>query len=102
MINLQRLYKSLVVGGALMVGACNSTGKKQACPVEPSPPLKTQPAEKKASVEKGPDCLSICENTDSAAGIFCPDPSQDAAMNCCWLMTTQHPCCQELAKRADK
>ena len=94
MAQLDKLYKTLVVGGALLAGACASdrdTRKAEATPTkEPAPVSAPAPAEPAAPDQ---DCAAICsaETDDNKA---CPDPNNDGAMNCCWLMVPErHPCC---------
>ena len=80
-MNLEKLYKALVVGGAaLTIGGCASTGAS----VE---------AERRVNPT---DCNSVC--TNSGMAMFCPDPHQAKKnikqMNCCWLMPhPRHACC---------
>ncbi len=91
-MNLSRLYKTLVVGGAaLTFGACGSTHRGAGATEGKEPAAKTA----------GPlPCSALCTGTGREA--FCPeadqpevplDDRQKANLNCCWLMSPQHRCC---------
>lgn len=104
MLEFDNLYRTLVVGGAVLVGACATTGK-----TAPS----TGPADVPADAAASPDtpqeegaedltpdapvesealaCEEICEG-GPGRDMVCPDP-QLGFENCCWLMGDPHPCC---------
>ena len=109
------LYRTLVVGGAMLTGAC---APKQA-PTSEGPPTPDAGTTEEASASKtstdeasepepiveepetsdpGIDegelaCEEICDGPPGR-GRNCPDPELDL-QNCCWLMANPHPCCDE-------
>ena len=107
------LYRTLVVGGAMLTGAC---APKQA-PVSEGPPtpntgtteeaciqhfdrrnLEPEPVTGTETSDPGIDegelaCEEICDGPPGR-GRNCPDPELDL-QNCCWLMANPHPCCDE-------
>ena len=107
----QKLYRSLVVGGGLLVAGCASSQTSSSATAsnlgekEPSaPPLPSKSEAKKTptasdEVVKVPaaspktDELRCSECEGEGRGMMCPDPNIEG-MNCCWLMAAgQHPCC---------
>ena len=79
MTTFDKLYKSLVVSGAMLAGSCAATGDlREAQATQPAADL---------------DCAALC-SPQTEAERFCPDPNNDGVTNCCWLMVPeQHPCC---------
>ncbi len=93
MTTFDKLYKSLVVSGALLVSSCASTGDKRKAdsppPNEPAPVTEAAPAESEPKL----DCAALCE-PKTGPETFCPDPNNGDMSNCCWLMVPElHPCC---------
>ncbi len=89
-MGVERFYKILVVGGALLNAGCGAN---------PGTEPKTQRESKSEGAKKGvanptlAECAKICSGTPEN-GLICPDPSQDGLENCCWLMPAErHPCC---------
>ena len=79
MTTFDKLYKSLVVSGALLASSC--AGPAELSKVESTPPTLDL------------DCAALC-SPHTEAERFCPDPNNDGVNNCCWLMLPeQHPCC---------
>jgi len=116
-MDLCKLYKTLVISGAMIAASCSSpnnsptpsvptvTTPTNAKKTQSSPPTKTSPPATKL------DCSTICGGHGRAA--FCPIPKKETEdkesvaaatnekvqMNCCWLMGPEkHPCCDELEK----
>ena len=93
MTRFDKLYKSLVVSGALLVGSCASTGETRKSDSQPAP--EPAPVTEAAPAEAEPklDCAAVCE-PKTGAETFCPDPNNKGISNCCWLMVPEsHPCC---------
>ncbi|MGB0592210.1 MAG: hypothetical protein ACPGU1_21205 [Myxococcota bacterium] len=93
MASFEKLYKSLVVSGAMLVSSCATTGDagkaEPTAPVEPSPVTAAAPAEAEAAL----DCATLCQGEGRDAA--CPDPNNGDMSNCCWLMGPEiHPCCE--------
>jgi len=65
-MDISKLYKALVVGGAMLTVGCATT-----------------PAAPKQA------CSEVCKG--SGMRMFCPTPG-GSRMNCCWL-SNPHPCC---------
>ena len=93
MVSFDKLYKSLVVSGALLVSSCATTGdagkSEVAAPPEPAPMAAVALVEAEPAI----DCASVCDGEGREA--VCPDPNNGDASNCCWLMGPEmHPCCE--------
>ena len=90
-MNFDKLYKSLVMSGTLLVSSCATPAavgpSSSPTPSEPKPANETSAAQP----EEPLDCKSLCTDLGDDNAI-CPDPS-DGAENCCWLMVQRHPCC---------
>jgi len=99
-MNFDKLYKSLVMSGTLLVSSCATPGTastSETAPTnEPEPISETSAAEPQEPL----DCKSLCSDLGDENAI-CPDPS-DGAENCCWLMVEQHPCCSAPAEPANE
>ena len=79
-MQIAKLYKALVLGGAMLVAGC-STSK----PAEPQPSKSPKPQPPKVN------CAELCDGTGRDA--FCKHPTT-GVRNCCWLaMPGWHPCC---------
>ena len=114
-MDCSNLYRTLVVGGAMLTGAC---APKQAPSSETSSPSDADTTETASEptteVDEQPDagtsveepqstepdidegelaCEEICDGPPGR-GRNCPDPELDL-QNCCWLMSNPHPCCDE-------
>lgn len=87
-MNFEKLYKSLVVSGTLLVGACATPGSAGTAAPSPAPD-----AERAAGQDEALDCRSLCTGLGDDNAV-CPDPT-NGAENCCWLMTQRHPCCPD-------
>ncbi len=85
-MNFDKLYKSLVVSGTLLVGACATAGGAGTTGTSPAPD--TDPSTTQGEAQ---DCRSVCTGLGDDNAV-CPDPNTGAE-NCCWLMTQRHPCC---------
>lgn len=80
MQNLDKLYRSLVVSGAMLVTSCGA-------------PVESTRAEQRPKISE-PDCASLCTGPPGRES-FCPDPNNEGVINCCWLMgPEQHACCE--------
>ena len=114
-MEFHNLYRTLVVGGAVLAGACATTEKKPAsteAPSAPEPESPVAPTEEvsidnetptteDAPIEETPSekpsdeaalaCDEICDGGEGRERI-CPDPV-NGGDNCCWLMLDPHPCC---------
>ena len=98
-MGVERYYKILVVGGALLNAGC---GASQTPVAEVSTDRQAQPAAAPVSqpdaapVSQRPsadECTKVCSG-DPSSGVICPDPNQNELENCCWLMSPRrHPCC---------
>lgn len=92
-MNFDKLYKSLVMSGTLLVSSCAAPGaavtSDAPAPAEPKPAPVTTAAEP----EEPLDCKSLCSGLGDDNAV-CPDPS-DGVENCCWLMAKKHPCCSD-------
>ena len=77
----EKLFRALVVGGAMLSFTACSTPAQQK--------TKAAPASK---TEKADNCDALCSGGQGGE-LFCPDPSQNGTENCCWLMAQRHPCC---------
>jgi hypothetical protein len=90
-MNFDKLYKSLVMSGTLLVSSCATPGavgtSDSPAPTEPKPVTQTTVAEP----EEPLDCKSLCSDLGDDNAV-CPDP-KDGVENCCWLMAKKHPCC---------
>ena len=83
-IDLRKLYKTLVVGGAMLSLGCTPATKQTGSKEAAKEAAKEQPAKTK--------CSDICR-TENTGERFCPDP-QTGTENCCWLMSSANqPCC---------
>ena len=107
------LYRTLVVGGAMLTGACATSGKQAASPEPATPSDAPQPEVETDAAQRGDEtpgiespesetpeteegelaCEEICEGGSGRERV-CPDP-QVGFDNCCWLMSDPHPCCEE-------
>ena len=85
-MTFDKLYKSLVVGGAMLAGSCAATdGATRTMP---------EPVSAEVTVAQADDaqrCDDICE-TLSGGEVNCPD-IETGTTNCCWLMSKPHPSC---------
>jgi hypothetical protein len=114
-MEFHNLYRTLVVGGAMLAGACATTEKKPAptegqsatgpeSPAEPTKGVSSEDEEtstEDSPVEETPAenptdevelaCDEICDGGEGRERI-CPDPA-NGGDNCCWLMFDPHPCC---------
>tara|TARA_B100000530_G_scaffold252741_1_gene166662 strand:+ start:587 stop:871 length:285 start_codon:yes stop_codon:yes gene_type:complete len=93
MVSFEKLYKSLVVSGALLVSSCATTGdagkSEASASPEPAPVTAAAPPEAEAAL----NCEVVCDGQGREA--TCPDPNNDDISNCCWLMGPElHPCCE--------
>ena len=98
-LEFKKLYKVLVVGGAMATMGCGTTQTKSKPtpePKKPQPkatdkqPTKVELKRPQKPVPKGVDCNKLCHG--EGGNRVCPDP-QLKAENCCWLMTVRHVCC---------
>ena len=78
-MNMTRLYKALVLGGAMLTTGCATGATETKRAAGPT-------GEPKAAN----DCNKICKG--SGMSRFCPTLDGKSA-NCCWL-SNQHPCCK--------
>lgn len=87
--SMEKLFKALVIGGAMLsVSACSTTSPQKPEAKPPAPEAKApEPA------AKAPGCDEICTGPVGRDRV-CPDP-ESGLENCCWLMARLHPCCEE-------
>ena len=115
-MQFDNLYRTLVVGGAVLVSACASTSKQVSTSesgANPGPDdadgdttatdispdeERTEEASPEETVPEAPfeineelACEDVCSG-GSGREMICPDPDIGAE-NCCWLMSNPHPCC---------
>ena len=85
-MTFDKLYKSLVVGGAMLAGSCAATDGAARTVLEPVAAEATEP-----QADNAQSCDAVCE-TLGGGEVICPD-TETGATNCCWLMSKPHPCC---------
>jgi hypothetical protein len=79
----QKLFRALVVGGAMLsLTACSTPASQNT--ESKAPPAKSEQL----------DCDKICSGGEDRER-FCPDETNGGVENCCWLMVQRHPCCGE-------
>ena len=109
-MNYTNLYRTLVVGGAMLTGACATSQKQVTSPEtdgsggDPAPSVESEKEDAGEETREAPTpeaeteegelaCEEICEGGEGRERV-CPDP-EVGFDNCCWLMSNPHPCCEE-------
>ena len=87
-MDFDKLYKSLVVGGAMLATSCAATDTTTRSAPEPAPAAAQAAEAPKAEAD---NCSEVCSNMEGSE-VICPDPATGGT-NCCWLMSEPHPCC---------
>ena len=82
-MELERLFQALVVGGGLLVGGCAAKNTSPS-PVDATPP--------ESAKEGRVDCEKVCDVPNQGRESVCPDETT-GDQNCCWLMVAPHECC---------
>ena len=108
-MGVERYYKILVVGGALLNSGCGGgpgikTTSADAKSSKPPVVEATKAASKPTSTPAMPgdvspkapgavDCTTVCKG--EGTGRFCPSSTEGGRHMCCWLMPRpRHHCCQ--------
>ena len=95
-MQFHKLFNTLVVSGSMLaLSACATSPKGQPDPGAGSDEGTPEPAttaETETPVETDAlNCEAVCESLNGRESM-CPDPLL-GTINCCWLMSEQHPCC---------